>query len=432
MIHKIKLEKYHLVTLVAWGSRIVQALAQIMMIALLTQILEVEEYTAYILITGLLGWYMLADLGVGISLQNTISELKAKHTDFNNHIVLAQIILLVLFGFFCLAIYGVSDIIASYFLENLTINESKNHAFFWATIMMTATAIFSASYKIWYAQGKGHWANIIPAIAALISLAAFYVIQQAGPQNSLLFWTLTAYLLPLAALPMFFFIRQFSKNIQFFTWDIQIAKFLIKRGSHFFIFGLLAAIVLQVDYLVMSQSCSSLEIISYSALSKIFGLGFFVYNALLLALWPVIAEKIAINQWEAVREMIKKYLPMGIIFIILFTITLIFTVPYLLPFLIRNTHIVIAPTLILLFGFYYILRVWTDTFAMVLQSMSDLKPLWYSVPFQAVISATAQIYLAKIYGIYGIVMGLSLSFLLTVVWYLPAKVKAHSILQRNS
>jgi len=432
MMNKIKLEKYHVVTLVAWGSRIVQAVAQIMMIALLTQILGVEEYTAYILITGLLGWYMLADLGVGISLQNTISELKAKHTDFNNHIVLAQIILLVLFGFFCLAMYGVSDIIASYFLENLTINESKNHAFFWATIMMIATAIFSGSYKIWYAEGKGHWANIIPAIASLVSLAAFYVIQQAGPQNSPLFWTLTAYLLPLAALPMFFFIRQLSNGVHFLAWDMQIAKFLIKRGSHFFIFGLLGTIVLQIDYLVMSQSCSSQEIISYSTLTKVFGLSFFVYNALLLALWPVIAEKIARQEWEDIIGIIKKYLPIGMVFITSFTIFLIFAMPYILPFLIKNIHIVIAPSLILLFGFYYLLRVWTDTFAMVLQSMSDLKPFWFIVLPQALISVVAQLYLAKAHGVYGIVLGLCLSFILTTVWYLPVKVRVHYIKQRSS
>jgi O-antigen/teichoic acid export membrane protein len=425
MKNKIKIESYHLTTLGAWGARIVQAVAQIMMITLLTQILGVEEYTAYILITGLVGWYTLADLGIGISLQNTISELKAKNKDFKSHILLAQIILLFFLFVFCLIMFWVSDVIASHFLENLNIQENKNNAFFWAGVMMVGAAIFSASYKIWYAEGKGHWANIIPAIASIISLVAFYIIQQIAPKNNQLLWTLTAYLLPLAVLPMFFFARQLINGIHLLVWDMQVIRFLIKRGAHFFLFGLLATVVLQVDYIVISQSCSSQEIIAYNTLTRIFGLGFFVYNALLLALWPIIAEKIAREEWSDTIKIIKKYLPMGIVFMALFAVFLIFSMPHILPILIKNSHVAVTPSLILLFGFYYIIRVWTDTFAVVLQSMSDLRPFWVTVLPQALISIVAQIYLAKIYGIYGIILGLSLSFILTSVWYLPMRVKSH-------
>lgn len=424
--HFSRLEAYHIVTLAAWGSRVVQAIAQLVMITFLTKLLDVTEYAAYVLITGLIGWYMLVDFGLGISLQNTISEFRARGENFGHHSILAQILLLGSFGLFCIIMYAFNGLLSMHFLSSIHIEENKYIAFYWATIMMGATAIFSASYKIWYAEGKGHWSNILPAIASMISLGGLYGLSQQDSLEYPLLYALITYLLPLAAFPMIIFIYRFGHSFKDLVWDTTIIKHLIKRGMDFFVFGVLAALVLQIDYLILSQVCSAEEIIAYNVLSKVFGLGFFVYNALLLALWPVIAEKIARREWNDVIGFIKKYIPYGILFIITFTCFLVLIFPYILPLLIQNTHIIIAPMLILIFGLYYMLRVWSDTYAMILQSMNDLKPLWYSVPFQAAISAGAQIYLATLYGIYGIVIGLCLSFILTVAWYLPVKVKTHS------
>ncbi len=54
-------------------------------------------------------------------------------------------------------------------------------------------------------------------------------------------------------------------------------------------FSSLSIIVLQTDYIVMSQ-LSAADIIKYTVTMKIFGLMFFIYTAVLQALWPVCAE----------------------------------------------------------------------------------------------------------------------------------------------
>ncbi|WP_422824300.1 polysaccharide biosynthesis C-terminal domain-containing protein [Xenorhabdus siamensis] len=73
----------------------------------------------------------------------------------------------------------------------------------------------------------------------------------------------------------------------------------------------------------------------------------------------------------------------------------------------------------LLFAAYFSIRVWSDTYAMLLQSMNELKPLWLIVPFQATLSFGLQWYLAGKFKIYGILIGLIISFILTVVIFLP-------------
>ncbi len=53
---------------------------------------------------------------------------------------------------------------------------------------------------------------------------------------------------------------------------------------------------------------------------------------------------------------------------------------------------------------------------MLLQSASILKPFIILVPIQAVLSIIFQIIFVKKIGIYGIVLGLMLSFIFTVVF----------------
>jgi hypothetical protein len=62
---------------------------------------------------------------------------------------------------------------------------------------------------------------------------------------------------------------------------------------------------------------------------------------------------------------------------------------------------------------------------MVLQSISDLRPLWIFAPFQAILSGGFQLLLAPKFGVNGIVMGVMLSFVITVAWALPLATQRH-------
>ncbi|EBB1480769.1 transporter, partial [Salmonella enterica] len=73
----------------------------------------------------------------------------------------------------------------------------------------------------------------------------------------------------------------------------------------------------------------------------------------------------------------------------------------------------------MLIGIYFCIRVWCDTYAMLLQSMNYLKILWILVPLQAIIGGIAQWYFSSTLGISGVLLGLIISFALTVFWGLP-------------
>ncbi|HCP8418079.1 TPA: polysaccharide biosynthesis C-terminal domain-containing protein, partial [Escherichia coli] len=68
-----------------------------------------------------------------------------------------------------------------------------------------------------------------------------------------------------------------------------------------------------------------------------------------------------------------------------------------------------------------IIRAWCDTYAVLLQTMNSMKPLFIIVPIQALINFILQWYFISILSLTGILIGSIISFLCTVAIYLPYK-----------
>ncbi len=178
-------------------------------------------------------------------------------------------------------------------------------------------------------------------------------------------------------------------------------------------------IVLQTDYIVMSQKLSAADIIKYTVTMKIFGLMFFIYTAVLQALWPVCAELRVKMQWRKLHRIIFLNIIGGVFFIGLGTLFIYVLKDYIYSIIANGIDYNISEVVFVLLAVYFSIRVWCDTFAMLLQSMNQLKILWLIVPCQALIGGVTQWYFAEHYGIVGILYGLILSFSLTVFWGLP-------------
>ena len=72
------LPRHFYVTFSGWFYRIVMALAQVISIPIILRCLGVDSYAIFAVITGLVAWFNLADLGFGYSIQNHISILRVE------------------------------------------------------------------------------------------------------------------------------------------------------------------------------------------------------------------------------------------------------------------------------------------------------------------------------------------------------------------
>lgn len=437
LLSKLNLPTHLLVAASAWISRIIVTIIQFITIRILLDSLGVENYAVFMLLNGVTGWFMLADMGIGVSVQNYISEARAGNQPYDILIATGAFLATTLLFGMVFLLYFSSPYIGPLFLKNYTYlsNIEKNNLFFATGALSIGTGMGVVIYKIWYAEQKGHLSNIIPAAASVIGLLGLIIINQTQQENRL-FLSLIAVMAPTTLLPLLLLIRKLTiHNFRLFPKSERrkTVSEIMKRGSHFWLFSILAAGVLQVDYIVISQFLPPHDVAVYSISTKIFGFAFFVYNAILMALWPVFAEHIAKGKWNEVNKYLRKYLTFGLFFILFCTIALFWLMPIAINILAPRENIIIPTGLIILLGCYQLIRVWADTFSMLLQSMNYLKPMWIFVPLQALMSFTLQWVLAPRFGIYGVVSGLIGSFIFTVVWGFPlATRKIYKISTREA
>jgi O-antigen/teichoic acid export membrane protein len=411
----------------AWVSRVVMALAQLAAIRVLMGSLGVEKYAMFALLMGLLQWYMLSDLGLGISIQNRISACRAKKQPYDEVIVVAGRIAIVLLVLSILVLYFVSPYLAEHFLRAFPSISSAEKAsnFFLTGALFIGAGIGNISYKIWYAEQRGYWAHLLPAAASVLGLIGLIILGHDGRQHSIwaaiLIFNAPATLLPLGSLVL----QVIGQPYAFRTLDFALIKKTLSSAAKFWVTTILATAALQLDYLIISQILSPHQIVVYVVATKIFGFVAFFFTSLLWALWPKFAESVSCGEWDQVRQLRASCLRLGAILVVGSTIALAFTMPYISRALAPGQAITIPLQLTLLLGVLQLTRAWSEVYTVILQSMNMLWPFWLLIPIQTVLSAIFQYSLAPIYGTQGIVLGLIAALILTTNWGLPLVMKRH-------
>lgn len=412
---------HFLVAASAWISRGINVIVRVFTIPILLSYLGIEQFAVFSIILSLEGWFLLCDLGLGSSVQNYLSEARARKENTGPLLsAVAQITIVLLVVSFCL-LYCLNHNIQNIVFKDFSI--ARGDLVLLAGSMYIFTAIGSIGYKALYAFQKGYWIHILQAIGGVLSsiialmLPFFYQGQQ----------KLVASIVAMTIFPAFFacsaFYSLFFKRNPFQHVCWATVKMMIKRGSSFWTFAVLSNVGLLVDYLIMARTLTADQIASYHVLSKIFLSLFFVYNALLLAVWPKCSELLARNQWSEVEQIIKRYILFGSIVMVLATLSVsLFSTKISLLFF-KSNDVQFLQSTIFLFGVYFLIRVVTDTFSMVFQSMSYMKVFFIFVPVQVLLIVLFEYFLSLKYGIDGILWGLIGAFSVTVLWGLPYAFK---------
>ncbi len=406
-----------LAILSGWVARIISASAQLIAIRYVMLQLGEEGFGAFALLAALASWAVLMDFGIGSTLQNYISEARAYGMGYGDLIRKSALYLVPIGIFLSACVLAMANSLATHYLTNIYIfnQEQKTYATASICIIFIWTTIGGVSYKVFFAEHRGWIANLLPAIGALIGLGGIWAIDVSGYNNPLAA-ILTIYYAPpalLAILTSLYLLAKISNNKKTPTPQMVTRnRLFFGRAFNFWTFSSAAAFVLQADYWVISQKLRPQEIIIYTVALKVFGLFLFLYSAALQATWPVFSELIAKNKITEVQYSIRKYLIGGLILSTGFFLFFFFFKESIYRFM-KSDQEISSITLVLL-SIYLLLRIWTDTYAMVLQSANIMRPFWILVPMQAAISIGAQWVLSGQYGLNGIILGVMISFITTV------------------
>lgn len=423
------LSPHWFVAMSSWLSRIIVILTKILTIPLLLKYLGVEQYAVYVTLISLEGWFLLSDFGIGSGFQNFLSEARARNEDAQALMSSVAQLSFFFLIIFILLLFGLGAQIESFIFSDFQLESDQGKAFLIAGILYVITAIGSVGYRALYAFQKGYWVHILQAVASLLGLISIGILTQYYEGTHKLLLSLIAMMFFLGLFACFAFIKifDFKKLFTVFSWD-EIGK-IVRRSLSFWLYGLLVAGVLLVDYLIMTKTLQARDIVLYNILSKIFAAIYFVYYAILQAIWPTICEMLTSNRVDEVGRMIRKYRFAGICFLLLSTVGIILSANWLSAFFFPDESISFPFSTMLIFALYYSIRITVDTYAIVLLSISKLKVFFVLIPFQALIGGVGQYFFSMKFGINGILYGLIASFVCTVLWGMP--VAYHRMIKKK-
>lgn len=415
-----KINKCYLVTASAWAGRIVALGTNFFNICVLLNFLGTENYAIAAVVLSLKGWFSLADFGLGISLQNYLSESRAQDTDTKDLLKttfqICMITLVILIGL----AWIFSNTFESFFIKSNT--SSEQNICLLVSVSLIFFSIGSVVYKAFYALQKGYIAHILQMIADMLgAIGVFFITKHYGGENKLFFSLLPLTVFP-ASVAFLAFLSVFLKRCSFKQICSSLSLFWLKkvlhRGISFWVFNLMVASVLYVDYLVASHTLSSEDIVHYNILEKGFTAIFFGYASFLTALHPQCTELFVNGMTDQMNTIIRKTCTIGCLIFPLLCIAFMLIFSYVSPFFFTEKIIFESSTLLLV-SLYMMLRVITDTYSTAILSMSKLKSLYVFIPMQALVNLIMQYYCSLHFGLNGIYLGLIASFIFTVAWGLP-------------
>lgn len=414
-----------LTTGAGWSTRFATAAAQFVAIRLLTDRLNADGYGAFAVISGLLAWFMLADLGFGSAIQNHISKARVDGEEW--HAVVFRVLRrlsVILMGIWVL-VAAVAPWAGPYLLAGYprisTVEATIAFAIF--GILLSATGALSIILKVQFAEHRGYIAHLVTGLAAIAGLALLAVVLSLSIDH-LLVWSILAYYFPGVFFPIVLLVWM-GRSRESSAAHATIPLDLKKQARVFLIFAILSAAILNVDYIILSRTVSPHELLTYAIISKAYALIYVLYNSILQAYWPISAE--AMNRGDAamVRQSIRRCIAAGAAIVVGGTLFLILGIDRIALLLAPSEHPVVPPFLIALFALYWLLRVWTDVFGVIIMSSGQVGYLCRIVPIQALVSVPCAYLGAKFFGVAGLMVGLSVGYVSTVAWMMPRHIILH-------
>ncbi len=416
---KLKLQKYHLIIMSGWGSRIIMAAIQIVAIPILLTNLGIKDYAIFSVLTGLNAWFALSCFGIGPSLQNRISSLKVQKKDYHSYLTSITLLLL-LFGIIQIVIFS----FFSPFLQGLLLRQfnyrGSSFTLFIIGSIYIFNSIFEISNKIFFAEQRGYWVYLYNTLGRIFSLVSVIVVCSANIQSNKLLIFIIAWAFP----PMLFSLIGYLHAVPLSNWikhaNISTFKELLFKSKDFATITIAGTVIVSMDYIVISQVLTPSDIVTYNIVNKVFlliGLG---YSVILSTIWPLLSEKFQLGNIKSAHKLIFKNISYGSLLVMAIVLIFIFFRGVVIEyFKIQGDTLNIPYTIILLFGIYYLIKVWTDTFSITLQSRNQTKILMYVLPLQACFNIVFMFTLGHYFKLNGILFSLILCNLLTSAYILP-------------
>ena len=407
--------KLQSVIAIGWIARAIGIVLIVINTRLLVELVGLEGLAAHAIVSSFTTWLALLNLGIPLGCQKMASQWRSagkslnilRETASNATIFLSLALLpLVILGSYLTHTYLLNDYA---FISPVALNIAFCSLFF--------AGMGNVYQSLLHAEHRSVWPNLYPGVTGGSVYILLLALREYGVHDFNII--ISTYFLPnlIFTVTMILLLRV---RIHF-DFDWSVIRTLIKEAKGFALIATMGAITLSTDYLILARLASAEDVAAYSLTSKIFIVAQSVYAVALNSAWTPLSDLYFSGRIKDARSKSLYLGGVGLLFSLSWSLVILFAYPQILQFLSPRTEVPVSQNMILLWSIYLGLRVWSDSFFVVLQSFGDTAALFRYMIIQAPVSVALQIVLGLIFGMEGILLGITISFVITCAWYLPLR-----------
>lgn len=411
-----------------WINKILIAILQFVSIVVVFQLLGEAKYAIFATISSLTTWFLLFDLGLGQTFQNEISKSISNNKNLSKILMSLNVFILIISFIFFLLSFTIGINILTLVIPSVNqVNQIFMRFFILFQILNTILFIY---FRLLYSLNNAFLANNIQSFGLLLAIILLIITSLfLKDKTYVLEICLLAYFLPIliSNLMCYFAFQNRIKSLGFQLENNSLSEVrhfytkILQITFSFFGTNLFAAFVLAIDYITISNTLSKTDLVKYNILNRYFTFIFILFSSILQIYWSKFTSYWVTNNHKLLSKTIHNLIILGFIIIAFGAVVFVLITPLIYGYF--GVQYKPEIQLFVIFIIYFLIRIWTDVFAVALQSISSLTIFLLFVPIQGIINLFLQQKLSRDIGLSGIIISLIISFLCTTFWALPVQFK---------
>lgn len=302
----------------------------LLLVPLLINYINASRYGIWLTLSSIVGWFSFFDIGLTQGLRNKFAESKAKNDVKGAQIYISTTyaVLAIIFGLIW-AIF----LIVNHFLNWSSIlklpNDMASEVSMLAVIVFTYFClqfVLRIVTTINIADQQPARASIVDLLGQFASLLFIFILVKTtrGSLIGLGIGLCVAPVLAYIGATVYFFKNEYKDyRPKFSLIDFSFAKSLFNLGLTFFIIQIASVIQFESANIIIARSFGTAEVTSYNIVYKYFGMLTMLFTIFLTPFWSASTEAYLKNDYQWIRNSIKKYNMLNMIIFFLSVIMLL-------------------------------------------------------------------------------------------------------------
>jgi O-antigen/teichoic acid export membrane protein len=407
-------------------ARIVTALISFAIMPITIRYLGNEGYGLMVTISSVVGWLQFSNMGIGLGLQNALTEETAKgDRTVQRELVSTAVVALAAIGVGLLvvgaAVYSLIDWLKIFPPST----ERFAYEIPWCVAIVffgfVSTVVLGFVGPIYAARQELHLGSIQSVCSSAIGMLGtlFVVHNRLGltgivavtvGATGLVQWAFALWTLYWRRIP------ELRPSLKFFTQSAW--KRLFHSGLQFFLLQICNIVFFQLDAMLINHFLSADRVTPYAVAQKVFLQVGGLLGMVTGSLWAAYGNAKAQRDFVWIRSTHGKIVRLFCFFYGALSFGMVLAGKHILSWWVG---VAAAPSVTLLFAvaFYFCLRDWTALYAMLLNGLNVIREQIPALIVTSLLALLFEIYLIKRFGTVGLAIGGGLGFLLAGGWYLP-------------